>query len=110
MEGIFSFQNKIKTQNSLKQLTLLANSPWVYIREGLLSEGYLRLRFRRLIFRMAYFWRGLLLESYGICGDAQDDQSQLLQLYFLTKINNYANQFSSSAFMLLSLQSFNLVL
>ena len=42
------------------------NSPWAYIREGLLSEGFLRLRFGGLIFRRAYFWRGFLLEFYGI--------------------------------------------
>ena len=29
--------------------------PWAYIREGLLSEGYLRLRFGGLIFGRAYF-------------------------------------------------------
>ena len=47
----FAFQNglglTIKTANS--------NSPWAYIREGLLSEGYLRLRFG------AYFQEGLFL-------------------------------------------------
>ena len=40
----------IKTANS--------NSPWTYIREGLLSEGFLRLRFGGLIFRRAYFGGG----------------------------------------------------
>ena len=44
-------------ENSLKQLTKAStNSPWAYIWEGLLSEGYLRLRFGRLIFGGAYFW------------------------------------------------------
>ena len=38
---------KLKTANS--------NSPWAYIREGFLSEGYLRLRFGGLIFGRAYF-------------------------------------------------------
>ena len=33
-----------------------SNSPWAYIREGLLSEGYLRLRFAGLIFGRAYFF------------------------------------------------------
>ena len=44
------------------------NSPWAYIREGLLSEGYLRPRFGGLIF---FFFGGgggggLLSEFYGI--------------------------------------------
>ena len=44
-------------ENSLKQLkTASSNSPWAYIREGLLSEGYLRLRFGKLIFGTAYFF------------------------------------------------------
>ena len=59
--GNVAFQNglglTIKTANS--------NSPWAYIREGLLSEGYLRLKFRGLIFGRAYFWEGLLSEFYG---------------------------------------------
>ena len=53
----FAFQNglgfTIKTANS--------NSRWAYIREGLLSEGYLCLRFGGLIFGRAYFWKGLFL-------------------------------------------------
>ena len=56
LEGIFAFQNgfglSIKTSSS--------NRPRAYIREGLLSEGYLRLRFGGLIFRGggggAYYW------------------------------------------------------
>ena len=36
--------------------TATTNSPWAYIREGLLSEEFLRLRFRGLIFGRAYFW------------------------------------------------------
>ena len=43
-----------------------SNSPWAYIREGLLSEGYLRLRFGGLIFGKAYFCECLLSEFYGI--------------------------------------------
>ena len=35
--------------------------PWAYIREGLLSEGYLRLTFGGLIFGRAYFRKGLFL-------------------------------------------------
>ena len=39
-------------KNSLKQLkTASTNSPWAYIREGLVSERFLRLRFGGLIFR-----------------------------------------------------------
>ena len=56
----FAFQNglglTIKTaqikdyKNSLKQLkTASTNSPWAYIQEGLLSEGFLRLRFGGLL-------------------------------------------------------------
>ena len=37
-----------------------------YIWEGLLSEGYLCLRFGGLIFGRAYFWVSLLSEFYGI--------------------------------------------
>ena len=35
--------------------TASTNSPWAYVREGLLSKGYLCLRFRGLIFGRAYF-------------------------------------------------------
>ena len=35
--------------------TVDSNSPWAYIREGLLSEGYLRLRFKGHIFGRAYY-------------------------------------------------------
>ena len=63
-------------EKSLKQVkTANPNSPWAYIWEGLLSEGYLRLRFGGLIFGRAYlfiylfiyFWgvEGLLSEFYG---------------------------------------------
>ena len=55
--GYFAFQNglglTIKTVNS--------NSPWAYIQESLLSEGYLRLRFGGLIFGRAYFLGGLII-------------------------------------------------
>ena len=36
--------------------TASSNSPWAYIREGLLWEGYLFLRFGELIFGRAYFF------------------------------------------------------
>ena len=43
--GNFAFQNEL----DLTIKTASANSPGAYIREGLLSEGYLRLRFGGLI-------------------------------------------------------------
>ena len=51
-------KNSLKDyENSLKQLkTASTNSPWAYIREGLLWEGYLRLRFRGLIYGNAYYF------------------------------------------------------
>ena len=58
----FEFQNGL----DLTIKTASSNSPWAYVREGLLSEGYLRLWFGRLIFRRAYFCGGLLSEFYGI--------------------------------------------
>ena len=50
----------VDDKNSLKHYenspkTASTNSPWAYIREGLLSEGFLRLRFGGLIFGRAYF-------------------------------------------------------
>ena len=62
----FAFQNGF----GLSVKTASSNSPWAYIREGLLSEGYLRLRFGGLIFGgggLFFFWGGgLLSEFYGI--------------------------------------------
>ena len=65
MAGILGFKmgrtNSLKHEdNSLKQLTLKQltanpNSPWAYIWEGLLSEGYLHVRFEGPIFGRAYF-------------------------------------------------------
>ena len=67
----FAFQNGL----DLTIKTASTNSPWAYLREGLLSEGYLRLRFAwgayfrggliigilrysgELIFGRAYYWR-----------------------------------------------------
>ena len=52
----------------LENKTASTNSPWAYIWEGLLSEGFLRLRFGGIIFRRAYFGGGgggLLSEFYG---------------------------------------------
>ena len=67
MEGLiigrnFAFQNGL----GLTIKTVNPNSPWAYIREGLLSEGYLLLRFGGLIFGRAYFLGGLLSEFYSI--------------------------------------------
>ena len=52
--GNFAFQNGL----DLTIKTASTNSPWAYIREGLLSEGYLRLRFGGLIFGRAHFRGG----------------------------------------------------
>ena len=65
--GNFVLQNGF----GLTVKTVSSNSPWAYIREGLLSEGYLRLRFGGLIFGRAYFWEGLLSEFYGIYNKRQ---------------------------------------
>ena len=48
------FQNGL----DLTMKTASTNCPWAYIREGLLSEGYLRLRFGGLIFGRTSFGRG----------------------------------------------------
>ena len=47
-------------QNGLDLTIKIAstNSSWAYIQEGLLSEGYLRLRFGGLIFGRACFFLG----------------------------------------------------
>ena len=60
--------------------TASTNSPWAYIREGLLSEGFVRLRFGGLIFGKAYFRGGerLLSKFYGIL--AKDRKSNFLQI------------------------------
>ena len=61
----FAFQNGL----GLTIKTASTNSPWAYIREGLLLEGFLRPRFGGLIFGRAYFLGGLLSEFYGISKD-----------------------------------------
>ena len=53
----FAFQNGL----GLSIKTASSNSPWAYIREGLFSAGYLRLRFGGLIFGRAFFWGGELI-------------------------------------------------
>ena len=72
MEGLLHFKMGRawqKHKNTLKQLkTASTNSPWAYIQEGLLSEGFLHLRFGGLILGRAYFFSGggvLLSEFYG---------------------------------------------
>ena len=50
--GNLAFQNGL----GLTIKTASTNSPWAYIREGLLSEGYLRLRFGGLIFGRTYLF------------------------------------------------------
>ena len=72
--GNFAFQNwlGLMIKRPQKQLQIAStNSPWAYIQEGLLLEGFLHLRFGGLIFGRAFFFRGggggvgLLLEFYG---------------------------------------------
>ena len=46
IEGNFVFQNGL----DLTMKTASTNSPWAYVLEGLLLEGYLRLRLEGLIF------------------------------------------------------------
>ena len=58
----------------LDNKTASTNSPWAYIWEGLLSEGFLRLRFGGLIFgRAFFFWGGggLIIGIYGIVINCQ---------------------------------------
>ena len=65
--GNFAFQNGLDF--SVKTATCSTNSLLGYIQEGLLSEGYLLMRFGGgggLIFRRAYFCGGLLSECYGM--------------------------------------------
>ena len=64
--GNFAFQNGL----DLTMKTASTSSPWACIREGLLSEGYLRLRFGGggLIFGRDFFWGGCLSSEFcGIC-------------------------------------------
>ena len=61
--------NSVKHKdNSLKKLkTASNNSPWAYIRKGLLSEGFLRLRFGGLIFGSAFFlWGGAYYRNFTV--------------------------------------------
>ena len=71
----FAFQNGLglTIKNSLKRYKLnQTKSLWAYIREGLLSEGFLRLRFGRTYLFIYIFFGGggggggLLSEFYGI--------------------------------------------
>ena len=66
MEGLigrnFAFQNGL----SLTIKAANCNFPWAYIREGLLSEGYLRLRFGGLIFGSAYYRNFTVSVQHGI--------------------------------------------
>ena len=65
--GLTGNKNSLKHyENSLKKLiTANTNSPRAYIREGLLSEGFLRLRFGGGG-GGALFLGGLLSEFYGM--------------------------------------------
>ena len=56
--GNFASQNGL----DLAIKTASTNSPWAYIREGLLSEGYLRLRFGGLLSGgLSFGWGGGLI-------------------------------------------------
>ena len=55
--GNLAFQNGL----NLTIKTAGTNSPWAYIREGLLSEGYLRLGFGGLFSGGYFFWGGGLI-------------------------------------------------
>ena len=48
--------------------TASTNSPWAYIWEGLSSEGFLRLRFGRLILGRAYFFGGAYYRNFTVYG------------------------------------------
>ena len=77
IERKFAFQNEfgfsIKTSkntndNSQKQLkTANSNSPWAYSQEGLLSEGYLCLRFKGGggLIGKAYSW-GAYYQNFAV--------------------------------------------
>ena len=53
----------LDNQNSLKYCE---NSPWDYIREGLLSEGFLGLRFGGFIFERAYIFGGTYYRNFTV--------------------------------------------
>ena len=57
----FWFQNGFVSKNSN------SNSPWASIREGLLLEGYLHLRFGGLIFGRAYYRNFRVCKFTGCC-------------------------------------------
>ena len=77
LEGILGFKMAfgllIKTAKNTKitahakQLkTATSHVAWAYIWEGLLSEGYLRLRFVGLIFGRVYFWRDFRYRNFTV--------------------------------------------
>ena len=71
--GKFAFQTRLGLPCSWKEFVLLCiwgqfskyKPPGTYIWRGDLTEGFLRYRFRGLIFGGAYTWRGLFSEFYG---------------------------------------------
>ena len=60
----------LDNKNSLKHYennkTASTISPWAYIWEGLLLEGFLHLRFGGLIFGRAYFWGGAYYRNFTV--------------------------------------------
>ena len=67
-------KNSLKHQeNSLKQLkTASTNIQWAYIWEGVLLEGYLRLRFGGFIYWKAYFWGLIIGILRNVSADVND--------------------------------------
>ena len=64
--GIYSKNSLKHKDDNLKQLkTSNPNSAWACIREGLLSEGHLRLRFGGLVFGRAYYRKDICVWDLG---------------------------------------------
>ena len=61
--GLNNKKNTLRHEDNSLIKTANPNSLWAYIQEGLLSEGYLRLRILGLIFGKANIWRGLFISG-----------------------------------------------
>ena len=70
--GNFAFQNGLDL--TVKTAGTNVNRPWAYIREGLLSEGYLCLKFGELIFGRIYIFfgggGGAYNRNFMVCGSS----------------------------------------
>ena len=71
--GHFAFQNGL----DLTMKTASTNGPWAYIREGLLSEGYLRPRFGGLVLGGG---GDLLSEFYGILQSSASNRGHMTKV------------------------------